>query len=166
MIKMIPIIQKIPAPFFLFLLLISCGSSSDTSAIRQPNSTNQKAVIVSVTSSGNENAYTFSVGILSPDTGCDQYANWWEVLSENGDLIYRRILGHSHVNEQPFIRSGGSVAITKNQVVIIRAHMNTSGYGNKTFRGSVAVGFVAFETQQNFANKLSTQQPLPSGCAF
>ncbi len=148
----------------LFVLLISCGSNNETSTI--PPTNGEKAAIVSVTTSGNENAYTFSVGVRSPDKGCNQYANWWEVLSENGELIYRRILGHSHVNEQPFTRSGGSVIITKDQVVIVRAHMNTSGYGTKTFKGSVSSGFMAFETQQNFANDLATQDPLPSGCAF
>ncbi len=152
--------------FLFFILLISCGSSNETSTIQPPNQSGEKAVVVSVTTSGNENAYSFNVGVLSPDTGCSQYANWWEVISENGDLIYRRILGHSHVNEQPFVRSGGSVSISKDQVVIVRAHMNTSGYGNKTFKGSVSGGFVAFETQENFANDLATQAPLPSGCAF
>lgn len=148
----------------LFVLLISCGSNNETSTIPPTNS--EKAAIVSVSASGNENAYTFSVGVRSPDKGCNQYANWWEVLSENGELIYRRILGHSHVNEQPFTRSGGSVIITKDQVVIIRAHMNTSGYGIKAFKGSVSSGFTAFETEQNFANGLATQGSLPSGCAF
>ncbi len=148
----------------LFVLLISCGSSNETSTIQPTNG--EKAAIVSVSASGNENAYTFNVGISSPDKGCNQYANWWEVLSENGELIYRRILGHSHVNEQPFTRFGGSVTITKDQIVIIRAHMNTSSYGTKTFKGSVSSGFTAFETEQNFANGLATQDPLPSGCAF
>lgn len=144
--------------------LISCGSSTNTT---QPiNQNDEKAVVVSVTTSGNENAYTFRVGILSPDTGCNQYANWWEVITENGELVYRRILGHSHVNEQPFIRSGGSVTITKNQVVIVRAHMNTLGYGTKTFKGSVSNGFVAFDTENNFASELATLEPLPTGCAF
>ncbi len=116
--------------------------------------------------SGNENAYTFKVGIESPDKGCNQYANWWEVISENGDLVYRRILGHSHVNEQPFIRSGGTVNISKDQVIIIRAHMNTSSYGTQTFKGSVANGFALFTTAKDFAKELATEQPLPSGCAF
>jgi len=150
----------------LFILLISCGSSNETSTIQLPDQTSEKAAIVSVSTSGNENAYTFNVEVLSPDKGCNQYANWWEVLTENEELIYRRILGHSHVNEQPFTRSGGSVNIAKDQIVIVRAHMNTSGYGIKAFKGSVANGFVAFETNQGFANDLATQSPLPSGCAF
>lgn len=147
------------------LSILSCGSSStETNPIIEE--TNVLAKIVSVTTSGNENNYTFSVGIKSPDTGCNQYANWWEVVSEDGNLIYRRILGHSHVNEQPFIRSGGSVDITNNQVVIVRMHMNTNGYSIKTFKGSVSSGFLAFETSSDFAENLATQQPLPNGCAF
>ena len=127
---------------------------------------NSTAKIVSVTTSGSENKYNFSVGISSPDKGCDQYANWWEVISEDGELIYRRILAHSHVNEQPFIRSGGDVPIHKDQIVIIRVHMNTSGYSSFAFRGSVTSGFNEFKTEENFAASLANQAPLPTGCAF
>jgi len=81
-------------------------------------------------------------------------------------LIYRRILGHSHVNEQPFVRSGGKVNIKKDQVIIIRVHMNNSGYSVNTFKGSINNGFSVFETATNFANNLASQNPLPTGCAF
>jgi len=127
---------------------------------------NSTAKIVSVTTSGSENKYNFSVGISSPDKGCDQYANWWEVISEDGELIYRRILAHSHVNEQPFIRSGGDVSIKKDEIVIIRVHMNTSGYSSIAFRGSVTSGFNEFKIEENFAASLANKAPLPTGCAF
>ena len=157
--------------YFIFpLLFISSCNSSDNSAIITDDEitpTTEQAEIVSVSTSGNENSYNFSVGILSPDTGCEQYANWWEVISEDGtELIYRRILGHSHVNEQPFVRSGGLVEITENQIVIIRAHMNTSGYGVKTYKGSKSSGFNAFTVSDDFASNLATQEPLPTSCAF
>ena len=152
--------------FLLFIIIISCGSTNETGSIQPPNQNTEKAAVISVSVTGNENAYTFSVGVLSPDTGCNQYADWWEVISESGSLIYRRILAHSHVNEQPFVRSGGSVNIKEDLVVIIRVHMNTSGYGTRTLKGSVSGGFVAFETDQNFATDLANQQPLPSSCAF
>ncbi len=124
------------------------------------------ADITNVTASGQENAYSFSVTIQSPETGCDQYADWWEVLSEDGELLYRRILAHSHVNEQPFTRRGGSVRISPNQIVWIRAHMNHSGYGGQAFRGSVAEGFRTADLAPSFAHEVAAEAPLPNGCAF
>jgi len=127
---------------------------------------NDTADVLVVKISGNPNDYTFSVTLESPDTGCDQYANWWEVITPGGDLVYRRILGHSHVNEQPFTRSGGPVQISEDQEVIIRAHMNNTGYGGKAMRGSVAAGFKPVVLEKDFAGYLETEEPQPSGCAF
>ncbi len=150
---------------FLFILLLACATDT-TDTIMTPKDTTKLANVVSVEATGSEKNYTFKVGIKSPDTGCDQYANWWEVLSEDGKLIYRRILGHSHVNEQPFIRSGGAVVIGKAQVVWIRAHMNTSGYGGEVFKGTVKDGFVKTAADINFSKAIETESPQPSGCAF
>ena len=75
-------------------------------------------------------------------------------------------MAHSHVNEQPFTRSGGNVAILQDQIVIIRVHMNNSGYSLETFKGSVENGFTAFKTSINFAIELADENPKPSGCAF
>jgi len=124
------------------------------------------ADVVSVTTNGSENAYTFSVEISSPDTGCEQYADWWEVVTEDGKLIYRRILTHSHVNEQPFTRSGGSVAISADTIVIVRAHMHPDGYGGNAFKGSVNGGFETIQLKKDFSPKLENADPLPNGCAF
>ncbi len=151
------------------LILYSTGckedSEVDANIDLDPN-TNTEAEIVSVDFSGNENAYTFRVGIKSPDTGCNQYADWWEIISEDGELVYRRILAHSHVNEQPFIRSGGPVPIAQNQTVYIRGHMNTVGYGTKVYKGSVANGFKENTVDKDFAIELAQVAPLPTGCAF
>jgi hypothetical protein len=124
------------------------------------------ADVLSVGVSGNENAYTFAVEIRSPDTGCQQYADWWEVVAEDGGLIYRRILTHSHVNEQPFTRSGSSVGIIADTIVIVRAHMYPTGYGGAAFRGSVTEGFEAIQPDPDFAPGLEIVDPLPDGCAF
>lgn len=153
--------------FVVTTLLSACNSDEESKNTNDVIVSNEeKASVVSVTSSGMDSNYTFSVGISSPDTGCSQYANWWEVVTEDGTLLYRRILGHSHVNEQPFIRSGGTINIANDQVVIIRAHMNTSGYGTKAFIGSVTNGFMATILDDNFAQTLSTVSPLPGSCAF
>jgi len=125
-----------------------------------------RADVISVTASGQSQSYQFSVEISSPDTGCEQFADWWEILSEDGELIYRRILLHSHVNEQPFTRSGGPVDIEENTVVYIRAHMNQAGYRGMTMKGSAESGFISVENPPDFSTGIENEPPLPTGCNF
>lgn len=124
------------------------------------------ADVLSVQVSGNPGAYQFAVEVASPDTGCEQYADWWEVFSEDGQLLYRRILLHSHAGEQPFVRSGGSVDIAADDVVYVRAHMNTVGYGGLVMKGSVQDGFKPAEVEAGFGSGLERVLPQPEGCAF
>jgi hypothetical protein len=49
--------------------------------------------------------FRIDVTISHPDTGWDHYANRWDVLDENGELLGSRTLHHPHVDEQPFTRS-------------------------------------------------------------
>jgi len=125
-----------------------------------------QADVLTVEVTGQANAYQFNVRISSPDTGCDQYADWWEVLSEGGQLIYRRVLLHSHVNEQPFTRSGGPLAVGLDTVVIVRAHMNEGGYGGTALKGTISGGFKVIELESGFAADVEAIPPLPEGCAF
>jgi hypothetical protein len=73
---------------------------------------------------------------------------------------------HSHVNEQPFTRSGGPAPVEADQTVWVRAHMNTGGYGGAAMKGSAADGFAPSELSPDFAAGLAKQEPLPDGCAF
>jgi hypothetical protein len=124
-----------------------------------------RAEVISVKANGNPGAYEFVVGIRSPDSGCAQYADWWEVLGVDGGFLYRQVLAHSHVGEQPFVRAGGPVPIARDTVVWVRAHMNKAGYGGAAFKGSVATGFRAASLPVDFAAALAQQPPLPDGCA-
>lgn len=125
-----------------------------------------QADVIAVQTSGQSGAYQFNVTVRSPDLGCKQYADWWEVVSEDGKLLYRRVLLHSHVDEQPFTRSGGPVPIQPDTVVWVRAHMNTGGYGGTALKGSVKTGFKPTMPATGFATGLSKQAPLPDGCDF
>lgn len=125
-----------------------------------------RANVTEVTASGSAGDYRFNVTILSPDTGCDQYADWWEVVSSEGELLYRRVLLHSHVDEQPFTRSGGPVSISPDQRVVVRAHMSTSGYGGSAYVGTVSAGFGPENVESGFAIDLEAQSPLPTDCGF
>ena len=124
------------------------------------------ADVISVEVGGSPDQYQFSVEVLSPDTGCEQFADWWEILDESGNLIYRRILLHSHVNEQPFTRSGGPVEVDPDTVLIIRAHMNEAGYGGISLKGTANTGFISVKLPPDFAPGVEEESPLPTGCNF
>lgn len=124
------------------------------------------ADVTAVRVTGDAGAYQFAVEISSPDTGCEQFADWWEVITEDGELLYRRILLHSHVTEQPFTRSGGPVDADQETVLIVRAHMSNGGYGGQAYRGTVNDGFEAVALGPEFAQDLEQVAPLPEGCAF
>ena len=109
---------------------------------------------------------TFSVTVSSPDTGCDRYADWWEVVTPEGELIYRRVLLHSHVNEQPFTRSGGPVNVAGDRPLIVRVHMHPDGYSPEAFSGTINGGFSAVTLESDFSLQLTEQEPLPTSCAF
>lgn len=152
--------------WFIFALFITaCNSSSDTTT-QEAISERPKANITEVTAQGSEGNFTFYVTVASDETGCDQYADWWEVLNANGELVYRRVLLHSHPTDQPFTRSGSPVNIESDATVYIRAHMNNDGYTGDVFKGSVTNGFLKIDTPPVFSDSIDEQQPLPNDCAF
>lgn len=125
-----------------------------------------QAAVIAIDISGNPGEYRFAVTVHSPDEGCNRYADWWEVLSPQGSLLYRRVLLHSHVDEQPFTRSGGPVPIEHNSVVLVRVHMHPSGYSSLAMKGSPQGGFEQVELNLEFGADLSEVPPLPEDCAF
>ncbi len=145
------------------VLALACGSPAAESPREGPHP--PVADVVSVLATGEPGAYRFEVGIESPDEGCRQYADWWEVVNEEGRLVHRRVLGHSHVTEQPFVRAGGPLAVEADTVVWVRAHMHPTGYGGAAFKGSVRDGFAAAELPATFASELADRPPRPPDCA-
>jgi hypothetical protein len=124
------------------------------------------ADVVSVEAALEGSLYILSVGLLSPDVDCDQYADWWELLSPEGALLYRRILDHSHPTEQPFVRSSDPLKLAPDTPLMIRAHMYPFGYGGTVYSGTVAKGFTQVATEGDFAHELEKELPLPEGCLF
>ena len=122
--------------------------------------------VTNVEASGQSGAYTFAVTIASPDTGCEAYANWWEVITPEGELIYRRILAHSHVDEQPFIRSGGPVSIEADQPIIVRMHMHPTGYSPYAMKGLIGKALEPHTLSPTFAANLANAAPQPNRCTF
>lgn len=79
--------------------------------------------------------WRISVTLSHPDTGWDHYADGWRVLDESGAEIGPRVLHHPHVDEQPFTRSLGSVAIPDGaDTVLIEARCNRDGWTGNLYR--------------------------------
>jgi hypothetical protein len=124
------------------------------------------ADVVSVSVAGEPGAYRFAVGVRSPDQDCARYASWWEVLRTDGSLAYRRILTHSHVGEQPFVRDGGPVAVGADEEVVVRAYFHPDGYGGAVLRGTPRGGLRPWQPPDGFAAALAAAPPQPDGCRF
>ena len=110
-------------PFTLLLLLFSAPYSFSGEA---------NVMEVKVKKSG-QNSYSFTVTVLHKDTGWQHYANKWDIIGAEGEVLGTRILHHPHVNEQPFARSLSGVEIPENiKTVTVRAHDSVHEYGGKT----------------------------------
>ena len=81
-----------------------------------------------------DGVWRISARVLHDDTGWDHYANKWDVVDAQGNVIATRVLAHPHENEQPFTRSLGGIEIDPSITsVTIRAHDSVHGYGGKEF---------------------------------
>ncbi|GAB5471511.1 MAG: hypothetical protein Kilf2KO_45410 [Rhodospirillales bacterium] len=91
-----------------------------------------EVVAVKITPQGQDH-YQFDVTVRHPDTGWDAYADRWEVLAPDGSVLGTRVLAHPHVDEQPFTRSLGGVAIPAEiEEVTVRARDSVDGWGSVT----------------------------------
>ncbi len=75
-----------------------------------------------------------SATIRHADAGWDHYANRFEVLDMQDNVLGIRELAHPHVNEQPFTRSLSGVKIPAGiRKIKIRARDSVHGYGGKEY---------------------------------
>lgn len=80
-----------------------------------------------------DQTYSFQVTLKHADTGWDHYANQWQVLTLDNQVLGTRTLYHPHVDEQPFTRSLGGVKVPANtREVLIRARDKVHGVSSQT----------------------------------
>lgn len=96
----IDVTVKTTARLFTGLLAVLVLSATPQSA-----SADDASIVDVQISHVSERTYSISVTIAHADTGWDHYANRWDVLDEQGNVLGSRELAHPHVNEQPFTRS-------------------------------------------------------------
>ena len=77
-----------------------------------------------------DGTWRFDVAVKHGDEGWDHYADKWEVLTPDGELLGERVLLHPHENEQPFTRSQSGIVIPDELTeVVIRAHDSVHEWG-------------------------------------
>ena len=92
------------------------------------------AAIKAVEARANGNSWTFSVTLEHNDTGWDDYADGWRIVTEDGTELGLRVLFHPHVNEQPFTRSLSDVSIPDRVTrVFVEARTLVDGWGAERF---------------------------------
>ena len=84
----------------LLALWTTCCASTDNNV--DPNlemeeeemlkTTDGVAQVTEVSITGQDGEYTFNVTISSPDLGCQQYADWWEVIDTDGNYFIAELL--------------------------------------------------------------------------
>jgi hypothetical protein len=92
-------------------------------------------IVDAVAKKTGDQVYAFNVTLRHADSGWDHYADQWQVVSEEQQVLGTRTLYHPHVEEQPFTRSLGGVKIPSNvTTVIIRARDTVHGVSPQQYR--------------------------------
>jgi hypothetical protein len=84
-------------------------------------------------------SWTFHVTVRHPDTGWEDYADGWDVVTASGTVLksndddpFTRLLLHPHENEQPFTRSQRGIRVPEGvSKVTVRAHDIVDGFGGR-----------------------------------
>ncbi len=80
-----------------------------------------------------QGSWCFTTQVQHNDQGWDHYADAWQVVDMEGNVLAERKLAHPHDNEQPFTRSLCEINIKTNvHKVMVRAKCNVHGWGGKT----------------------------------
>ena len=113
-------------------LLCAAQAAAQSPELPQPPETGMsKADVIEATATrAADGTWSFRVTVAHDDEGWDHYADRWEVLSPEGDVLATRVLLHPHVGEQPFTRSLPGVVVPPGvERVRVRAHDSVHGYG-------------------------------------
>lgn len=93
----------------------------------------------------------FDATVLHADVGLRHYADRFEVLAPDGEVLGVRELEHPHVHEQPFVRRLIGVEIPAGvSEVTVRARDSQHGYGGREMRVKL---------------ELPTSEPKPPGAS-
>lgn len=109
------------SPFSLGFDLNNYSTSLDYAQVKQ----------VKAVQSANK-SWCFHTTVRHNDQSWEHYADEWQVIDLEGNVLGVRPLAHPHDNEQPFTRSKCGIQIPQSITkVAVRAKCNVHGYGGK-----------------------------------
>lgn len=84
-------------------------------------------------SQSSNGSWCFDTQVRHNDEGWQHYADAWQVVDQQGDVLGERVLFHPHENEQPFTRRLCGIVIPNSTTkVTVRARCNVHGFGGQT----------------------------------
>lgn len=114
--------------------------------------------IVDATATKDGDTWTVAVTLNHADVDGKHRADLWQIVSEKGEVLGVRKLGHAHM-DQPFTRDLQGVKIPENtSVVYIEAHDKVHGWAKERFKLNLASGLKigdqapAFQAQDQHGN--------------
>ena len=87
-----------------------------------------EAEVIDVKVTAAASGFRFEVTVRHDNEGWDHYADRWEVLGPDGEVLAVRVLAHPHEYEQPFTRGLTGVEIAAG-VRRVRVHDSVHGEG-------------------------------------
>ena len=85
--------------------------------------------------SSHDNSWLVKVTLEHNDTGWDHYADNWQVVDTEGNVLGNRLLMHPHVNEQPFTRGLTGLKVPNGiTTVFIKAHDKVHGWTKNSLK--------------------------------
>jgi hypothetical protein len=86
------------------------------------------ARIVAAEARAAQAGWTVSVTLRHGDTGWDDYADGWRVVTGEGTVLATRPLAHPHVTEQPFTRSLSGLDLPRGTPLFIESSTSRTGW--------------------------------------
>ena len=109
-------------------LVVLAAAATPASPVRAGEA---DVLAVDVTAAGE--GYRVAATVRHADEGWEHYADRFEVITPDGEILAVRTLHHPHVDEQPFTRALSGVIVPAGlERVVVRARDSVHGYGGET----------------------------------
>lgn len=131
--------EAVLSALLLSVVLSACGRAATTPPHSPVPAAGNADVLHVRAVQAADGSWTFHVTVQHPDTGWQDYADGWDVVTPDGTVLkpdpdspFTRLLLHPHAEEQPFTRSQSGIVVPESTTrVQVRAHDLVDGFGGQ-----------------------------------